>query len=356
VIPSEDWFPPFEAELKPFFDPQGIRLLGVAAADALPDEQARMGQWLGQGRAGGMEWLARHAPLKYDPQRLLPGCRSIIFAGLNYFQEKGRPPGPASAGPRGRIARYAWGRDYHKSLGERLERVAAALQQRWPAERFAAAADATPLGERAYAERAGLGFTGRNTLLISSAYGSWFVLGEILCTRAFEPSGRADGRHGGCPRTCRRCLDVCPTAALTAPAEIDASRCISYLTIEHKGSIPAELRPLIGDWLFGCDLCQEVCPLNVRAQVTDVQDFMRLRAGEAQSLRRLLALEDNDEVREAFAGSPLVRAGRRGLVRNACVVAANTGARELIPEIERLCADGDEIVAEHARWAVSILR
>ena len=193
MIPSEDWFPPFPSELRRVFEEQGLRLVGVAEAAALPDEEARFGEWITGGRAGSMAWLARHAPLKFSPDRLLPGCRSILFAALNYYQER---PAAARGGSAGRVARYAWGRDYHKSLGERLKAAARELRLEWPGERFVSSTDATPLGERAYAERAGIGFTGRNTLLISSAYGSWFVLGEILSTRAF-PAGGGVGRFDG---------------------------------------------------------------------------------------------------------------------------------------------------------------
>jgi epoxyqueuosine reductase len=353
VIPSEDWYPPVAPEIRDLFAAHGLALAGVADAQPLPDEERRYAAWVAAGRAGGMAWLQRHAGLKFAPERLLPGCRSILFAGLNYYQDR---PRPRAGEPAGRVARYAWGRDYHKVLGQKLKSAARELAALYPGDRFEAAADATPLGERAYAERAGIGFTGRNTLLISSAYGSWFVLGEILSTRPFAASGDAGGRHGACPRSCRRCLDVCPTGALVGPHEIDASRCISYLTIEHKGSIPVELRPLMGDWVFGCDLCQEVCPLNVRARVTDVADFVRARSGGSPGLARLLALRDHADVVAAFAGSPLLRAGRRGLVRNACIAAANTGAVALLPELRALTADADPVVAEHAAWAVSVLQ
>ncbi len=350
----EPWVPPFPDGLRPLFAEQGLGLVAVADAEALPDREARFRRWIERGSAGGMEWLARAAPLRYAPAKILPGCRSIVVAALNYYQET-QAAAPNHEAPSGRIARYAWGRDYHKSLGQRLRSVVRALERRWPNERFAAAVDATPLAERAYAERAGIGFCGRNTLLISSRFGSWIVLGEILSTLRFAPSGGCGDRHGACPPDCRRCIEACPTRALAGPQDLDASRCISYLTIEHKGSIPADLRPLIGDWLFGCDLCQEACPLNARAPVTDVEDFTRLKAGARQPLARILALGNRADVAAAFAGSPLARSGRRGLVRNACVVAANAGAADLLPELRRLSRDADPVVAEHAAWAAAAL-
>lgn len=350
-MPREPWLPPIAAELRQLFEEQDLRLAGVADAEDLPGEEARFRQWLAGCRNGGMAWLSRAADVRFSPSRILPGCSSILFAGLNYYQEA-PPPDRAAPQPSGRVARYAWGRDYHKTLGQRLRRAAGALQWQWPGERFAAATDATPLAEAVYARRAGLGFAGRNTLLISRAYGSWFVLGEILSTRRFA---RSEPDRGSCPASCRRCLDVCPTGALVGPREIDASRCISYLTIECRGSIPRHLRPLIGEWLFGCDLCQEVCPLNARAQVTDVEDFVKVKAGARPSLSRILALEGHADAAAAFGGSPLMRAGRRGLVRNACVVAANIGAVDLLPALRRLAGDGDAVVAEHAAWAVAAL-
>lgn len=361
MIPREAWSPPVPAEAARLFRREGLTLVGIAAADASPEREAEFKAWLAEQRHGSMKWLDEHADLKFRPDSMLPGCRSVLVAALNYYQAASWRRGenlaqPASTdAPAGRIARYAWGRDYHKVIGKRLSRVVRALQETYPEDSFRSFTDATPLAERYYAEQAGAGFTARNTLSISSAFGSWFLIGEILSTRAFPPSEPAKGRHGSCPQGCYRCIDVCPTGALHAPHRIDASRCISYLTIEHKGHIPVELRRNMGTWLFGCDLCQEVCPLNVRAEVTSEEDFITLRAGDSQLLRDVLSIETDEQYTARFAGSPLMRAKRRGLVRNAAIVAANMRATDLLPLLRKRAADPDEVIAEAARWAIDEL-
>ena len=357
MIPRKPYHPDTPPEIAGPFERRGIRLLGIAAAHSAEEEERRYHQWIAEGRHGSMQYLAHHSELKFHPDRILPGCRSIIFCGLNYYQQ---PPGRGSeeggaVADRGRIARYAWGRDYHKVLGGRLRRIVGELSARYPGDRFRSFTDATPLAERYYAEKAGIGFSGRNTLLISSSFGSWFLLGEILTTLELPPSGDAGMNHGSCPASCSRCIRVCPTGALLGPHRIDASRCISCLTIEHKGSIPEELRPEIGNWLFGCDLCQEVCPLNVRARVTEVEDFLKVNAGDTLALREILSIRDDESFTRRFAGSPLMRARREGLVRNACIVSANLLARELLPLLRELADDPNPVIAEHARWAVARL-
>ncbi len=357
MIARRPYFPPVPREIASLFAAEGLALLGVADAERDEAEERRYRAWIEKGYAGSMGYLAAHAPLKFHPRGILAGCSSVLIAGINYFQSV---DGGRTAPARGRIARYAWGRDYHKVLGAKLRRVVSALRAAYSGEEFRSFTDASPLAERHYAEKAGIGFTGRNTLLISSQFGSWFLIGEILSTRRFPPSGtrslgRASGPHGGCPSGCRRCLDVCPTGALASEYEIDASRCISYLTIEHKGSIPVELRPLMGDWLFGCDLCQEVCPLNLRAQGATERDFVAWRAGSHLELEGLLSIESEEAFANRFAGSPLMRAKRSGLLRNACVVAANLGAVELLPRLRALAGDRDPVIAEHARYAVELL-
>ena len=318
MIPRESYFPRTDAELDELLAAEDLCLLGVAdaadpvaattdsgvkrAADASPGaapsaaaSQAEYDEWIRLGHHGEMDYLARHAWLRYAPADVLGGCASVIIVGMNYYQEPARDHATMDAPPAngrgtaplatGRVARYAWGRDYHNALGKRLRRVVKELRRRYPGEEFRPFVDASPLSERFFAERAGVGYTARNTLTISSAYGSWFFLGEILSTRAYAASGLDSPRHGACPSNCFRCGAACPTDALYNHHRIDARRCISYLTIEHRGSIPEELRPLMGDWIFGCDLCQEVCPLNVRGVPTTVSDFTTHRAGVREHAR-----------------------------------------------------------------------
>lgn len=361
MIARSPYYPPLPDELGGLFTALGLELLGIADTPAADQAQREYREWITLGYHGGMRYLADHEPLKYHPEKMLDGCRSILVFGLNYFQEAPwRPPGRRdTAGGRetaGRLARYAWGRDYHRVLGKRLRRAIRLLEGRYPGERFRSFTDATPLAERFYAERAGISFTGRNTLSISSRFGSWFLIGEILSTREFDASGPPQGRQGACPSGCTRCIDVCPTGALKSPYRIDASKCISYLTIENKGPIPEELRDRVGDWVFGCDLCQEVCPLNIRAEVTGETDFSAHRAGPLLDLREILTLESDEQFRDRFAGSPVMRAGRRGLVRNACVAAGNSGDVELLPVLKGLAAGEDALIAEHAAWAVRKLQ
>jgi epoxyqueuosine reductase len=353
-VPSTGPQPPIPIDdVRLHFEAEGLALLAVTDAVPLPEEETRYERWLDEGRAGSMDYMHRHRYAKYRPDSVLDGARSIILVGLNYFQQLPRPgkPDPAAGDTTGRVARYAWGRDYHKALGKPLKRIARALEVAYPGHRCRGFTDATPLSERAYGERAGLGFRGRNTLLIHPALGSWFFIGEIVTTLPLTPTSPAPGARTSCPTHCRRCIEACPTAALRGPYDFDARRCISYLTIEHGGQLDEELAERMGDWVFGCDRCQEVCPLNAGARETGVADFRKHIAGPAPGLAELLTLRDDDAVRRRYAGSPLLRARRRGLVRNACIAAANAGARELREAVAALTGDADEVVAETARWA-----
>jgi len=188
-------------------------------------------------------------------------------------------------------------------------------------------------------------------MTISLPYGSWFLIGEILTTKKFTPNKPADQSHGVCG-TCTRCINICPTGALIGPHQIDARKCISYLTIEHKGTIPEALRPQIGNWLFGCDLCQEVCPHNIRATITTEPDFTKQIAGSTIELETILKIKTDDEFLTHFAGSPLMRTKRVGLIRNACIVAGNNKSTALLPILQTLSQDPTLIIAEHAIWAV----
>lgn len=354
------------ARIRPFFEAEGLELLGVTAAVALPQREAEYERWLSEGRAGTMSYMHRHLRAKYRPDAMLPGCRSILFVGLNYYQDSDGSGGPrddtdtglhhaeeAHTGPAhtGRVARYAWGRDYHKTVGKPLSRIVRELETAFPGHHFRGFTDATPLSERAYAERAGLGFRGRNTLLIHPALGSWFFIGEVLSTLPVAETKRPADARTACPTGCRRCIEACPTGALAGPYDFDARLCISYLTIEHEERIEPDLAGRMGDWLFGCDRCQEACPLNAGARATTVADFLNPIAGSHIELAELLDLPDDDAVRRRFAGSPVLRAKRRGLVRNACIAAANIGARELLPRVRNLTGDADPVVAAAAVWA-----
>ncbi len=313
--------------------------------------------WIAEGRQGEMVWLRRDAEAKYRAGRLLPGARSLVSVAMPYRQEVPWPRPEARVpevgeSPWPRVSRYALGRDYHKELGRSLRRISRALTTEYPGHRFRSFTDATPLSERHFAEQAGLGFTGRNTLLINHQLGSWFFLGEIITTLHLPPRAGEGGGTGRCPRSCTRCIDVCPTGALEGPMRINASRCISYLTIEHKETIPEPIAERMAGWIFGCDLCQEVCPLNIPAQDTTRPGFTRHIAGAMPDIAELLSLETHADVVARFGGSPLVRAGRRNLVRNTLIAlqyeASEAVVREHQQRISELCADTDEVVREHA--------
>ena len=306
--------------LKSFVRGLGLQAVGIVNAEPAQSMDAYEA-WLAAGLHGDMEYLARHAKLKRDPVELLPGVCSVIAVALNYNQSNGAQAGMP------RIARYARGRDYHKVLRGKLKAVERYLTEGHPGASFRICVDSAPLLEREYAHLAGLGWFGKNTCLIDSRHGSWFVLGFLLTTLDFEPDSPA---VGGCG-TCRKCIDACPTGAIIHAGErwvIDSRRCISYLTIEKRGDFTTEEARMVGEWTFGCDVCQEVCPFNeprqtqpLRGRETSVPDF--LTAGAWPSLVELARIGEQ-EWDELTRGSPVRRAGMEGLRRNAV---ANLGNR-----------------------------
>lgn len=314
-------------------------------------------QWLSSGKSGQMGFLERHAAQKMWPDRQMPGAKSVIMLAFAYAQ----PAKPQAKGAR--IAQYALGRDYHKVLPPKLRTLCEVLDQKTQGSTSKAWTDAHPLHERYFAHLSGLSFTGKNTLSIVPVWGSLVFLASIITTGDFE-QGLAweDGKQGGlrqnaCPSSCARCSKVCPTGALDGQGHIDASRCISYLTIEHKGPVPLHLRHLTGEWLFGCDLCQDVCPFNLGSPQTAEKDFLLHRVPAQLDLANILAMRSHEQFAERFAGSPLMRAGREGIVRNAASVAANTRAYHLIPALkDALENDTSAVVKEHAAWALEQLR
>lgn len=355
-----------EAEIRRLFADEQLSTVGIAPAlsarRARPEDGARTGgdssataaarryqRWLEQGMHGSMSYLERHAAMKYEPEQLMAGCRSLIVAAYPY-QSSQRGSGG------GRVASYAVHHDYHKAFGNRLRRIARALGKRFPEERFRPFTDTAPLDERFYAQAAGIGFVGRNTLLINESMGSWFVLGEIMTTMRLIPTPAAPAARSECPPGCFACGRACPTKALVAPGRIDARRCISYLTIEHRSEIPVGLRAQIGDRIFGCDECQRACPLND-------PDSLARSPGPAPApgapeidltagidLGEVMRIATDEEFSRRFAGTALRRTGRAALIRNACIVAANTKRTDLLPLIRQLSEDANPMVASTARW------
>jgi epoxyqueuosine reductase len=269
-----------------------------------------------------MEYLAKEPDRRCDPSRILPGAQSVIMLGLNYYQ----PNSEAMPPEHGRVSRYARGRDYHKVIASKIKRLVELLE----ADCATAAIDADfrwfvdfgPFLERPYAEKAGLGFIGKNGMLINKKFGSWIFLAEVLTTLPLAPDVRDPIAHGHCS-TCRLCIDACPTGAILHPRTIDSRRCISYLTIERPSEIPRALADRMGDLIFGCDICQEVCPYNQQPVTTSHTDFLAPNGvGEFLSTRRVLALESREQFLELTAGTPLTRP-KEGLRRNAEIVARN---------------------------------
>ncbi len=313
----------------------------IATADA-PAHAEALRDWLAAGAAGEMAWIERGAAKRSDPQLVLPGARSVVVLALNYWQ------GPERSGG-GKIARYAWGDDYHEIVEAKLKELNAFLEAAGGRQRYYV--DTGPVLERDFAAAAGIGWHGKSTMLLNRSLGTWFFLAEILTTLALAPDPPQPDRCG----SCTSCLDACPTGALTAPHRLDARRCISYLTIELKGSIPLALRPLLGDRIYGCDDCLDACPWNRFAQVARESAFHAPPALAGIALRDFLALDDAG-FRGLFRRSPIKRIKRRGFLRNVCVALGNVGTAEDLPALEAAARDPEPLIAEHAAWAVAQVR
>ncbi len=348
----------------------GFDLCGIAPASEFP-ELAHLEEWLARGHAGEMRYL--HDERRRSPAQAMQGARSVIVCALNYntaFPASTEAQGlqEGNTGPRGWISRYAWGDDYHHVLGEKLETLVERLRSEIP-EPFEARAyvDTGPIVERVAAKYAGLGWLAKNTCLINEELGSWLFLGVIVTTLDLAASpGTEETPAADLCGNCSLCIDACPTGAIVEPYILDARRCISYLTIELRGAIPREFREPIGRHVFGCDVCQDVCPWNRRAPVTTLPNFQPRRREEhalfSPELEWLISLTEED-FRAFFRGSPVKRAKWRGLVRNACVALGNSGLRpgepryaEICARLSEMAASVDPILAEHAQWALTRLR
>ncbi len=330
----------------------GFALCGITDA-APPPHHREYARWLTQGRAGEMLYLHRQEPKRGDLTLVLPGVQSVVCVALNYAPADGhsaedKPGDMADNSARGTVARYARFDDYHDVLWQRLGALLASIQTLRPEAQGKVYCDTGPITERDLAMRAGLGWIGKHTNLLSRHLGNWFFLGEILLTLPL-PADTPETTHCG---TCARCLCACPTGAITAPYQLDARRCISYLTIELKGSIPVALRPLIGSRIYGCDDCLAACPWNKFARAA-ADTPVRPRADlTAPDLIALLALDD-DQFRRRFAQSPIKRAKRRGLLRNVCVALGNIGDTRAVPALQAALRDPEPLVQEHAAWALA---
>lgn len=327
----------------------GFDLVGVAGVEPLPEAEAATREWLSAGMAAGMKWITEdRIALSCDPSRLLPNARSIITLG-KYCLPAQEEEGALQVGPRGRIARYAQGHDYHDVFPPRMARFADRLAEqlgRRPSIRLFV--DSSPLAEKPAAVRSGIAFYGKNGCMLTPHHGSWILLAEILTDLELEPDlplRRDCGR-------CRICIDRCPTGAIVEPYVVDARRCISYLTIENKGSIPLELRRSMGSWIFGCDVCQEVCSWNRLAQPMEDPSFMpRVGVGPNPALIPLLDL-DSRQFNELFRGSPILRPKRRGFLRNVAVALGNARDPVAVPALAGAMEDEEPLVRSHAAWAL----
>lgn len=340
---------------------EALRLGFLLAGVTTPEPPQHVGvfeRWVEQGRHGEMDYLSSQRSLlrRADPRQILPQCRSILVLAAPYNPPQAQPHQPGA----GKVAAYAWGADYHDLLIPKLQRLVDFLEaktgQPVPNRYYT---DTGPILERDLAQRAGLGWIGKNTLLIHPQHGSYFFLAEILLGIELEPDPPMLTDHCG---SCTRCIDACPTACILPDRTLDARRCISYLTIELKGSIPEDLRPQIGDWVFGCDVCQQVCPWNERfsgpgSAVSQMgsENFPPLPQVPQPDLVQELSLSP-EAFNRKFKGSPIKRAKRRGYLRNVAVALGNTarsGDDDVVEALKNACNDPEPLISEHARWALS---
>jgi epoxyqueuosine reductase len=327
----------------------GFDAVGFAAAELGPEVRTRLGAFLAAGQHGDMGWMASRTEQRSHPRTLWAAARSVIALGLSYAPEED-PLAPLAMPDRGTISVYARNRDYHGLVKGKLKHLAQFVVSRFGPE-VKVFVDTAPVMEKPLAARAGLGWQGKHTNLVSRVHGSWLFLGEIYTTLELPPEPPHADRCG----TCCRCLAVCPTDAFPAPYRLDATRCISYLTIEHRGPIPLELRPLMGNRIYGCDDCLAVCPWNRFAQATP-HAALRSRDDMTAHLLSELAALDDAGFRARFSGSPIKRIGRERFVRNVLIALGNSGDLALLPTAERLIGDPDPVVAEAAAWACARLR
>ena len=335
--------PSLTAALKTQANRLGFELAGACPA-VTPNGIERFYEWLSAGYAGEVHYLSDRAEAYEHPRHVLDGARSILMLAMIYRTAEPAAPGAGE----GRVSRYAWGHDYHDLIRERLNRLSDFLKREAPGAQVRGVVDTAPLLEREFAQLAGLGWIGKNTLLLNKQLGSWFFLAALLTDQELDYDEPHAADHCG---ACRACLDACPTGAFVEPYVLDARRCISYLTIELRSPIPDNLRSGVGDWLFGCDICQDVCPWNHRAPLSTEPSFTPGANTNPIELAALFALDDA-AFRERFRHTPLWRAKRRGLLRNAAIVLGNRPHAAAIPALIRGLHDSEPLVRGASAWAL----
>ncbi len=330
----------------------GFDRVGVTSAEPFEQAEAVALERVRAGLMDGLPWYHEARVRRgASPSDILPGACSVISVAMSYYADDEPPPAHDPA-PRGNVARYARGRDYHGVMQRRLKQLVESLSERIgrPVQ-SRVYVDTGPMQDRAVAERAGVGWFGKNTNVLTSSHGSWVFLGQIVTDLALEPDAPVKKTCG----RCTICIDDCPTGALIAPYVLDNAKCISFLTIELRGPIPRHLRPLVGDWVFGCDICQDVCPVNRKAQPTQEPAFRTGEHGfEALDLLPLLSMTE-EEFRERFAGSPIRRAKYAGMLRNACVALGNIGDERAVPALTAALGHESSLVRGHAAWALGVI-
>ena len=328
----------------------GFDACGITVPKPVREAEDTLQRWIHQGKNGEMKYLEHYENRRNQFWKNFEEAKSVIVLGVNYYSKDdgAKPKGENSI--RGRVARYAWGEDYHRVISKSLEQFKVKLRQEADREiKFESAVDTKPLLERTLAQRAGLGFIGKQTQLLSFQFGPWLFLAELVTDLELEPDEPFSGSCG----SCRICIDACPTQAIEETGSIDARKCIAYLTIEHKTEIPLELRPKIGNWVFGCDECLNVCPYTVRQKETCWSELTREAGfGTELDLFELFEIKSNRNYNIQFGLSAISRGNRKQLLRNACVVLGNAGSESALPVLNEALEDSSALVREHARWAI----
>ncbi len=335
-------FPIFPSRIREEARRLGFFKTGIASARLLPKPE-HFKNWIGEGMHGGMRYLERQLPKRMDPGLVLAGARSLLVLATSYYMGHGLTDRPL----KGKISRYAWGDDYHSTIKDRLERLLDFIKQQEPSAQGICYVDTGPVMEKVWGSETALGWMGKHTNLITRECGSWFFIGVILLNLDLEYDAPEKDYCG----KCSRCIQACPTGAIVAPYVLDARRCISYLTIELRGSIPHHLRPLVGNRIYGCDDCQDVCPWNRFAVKTSERAFHPREEILTPDLLSLVHLTPG-EFRRRFKNSPILRATRDGFVRNVVVALGNSGKSEAIPALKEALQDSSAVVRSHAQWAL----